>query len=201
MWDWGIALGVAGLFAFDLIPVGVGFAVPSSPRLSKGCFLLSAALLTATTFGVLWYYPEGGPIMRIVVSAVVGALIFGGTAGALNWVDRQQGSTKAEGGFFGGHGGNATAEDGGKARGGNGGAACDRGHGGSGGDAMARGPDSFALGGEGGEGACSDRPSHGGRGPLDVLNDPRRDMIVPGTNTRLGDFGRGGDSAAPPKKD
>jgi hypothetical protein len=39
---------------------------------------------------VLWFYPEGGITVRIVISTIVGAAIFGGTAGALNWVDWQQ---------------------------------------------------------------------------------------------------------------
>jgi hypothetical protein len=82
------------------------------------------------------------------------------------------------------------------ATGGRGGAA---GNLGSGGDATASGQGSLALGGEGGEGARSDRAAKGGRGGFDVLNDPRRDEIVPGTNMRLGDFGRGGDGAPPPK--
>jgi len=99
----------------------------------------------------------------------------------------------------GGPGGKAQADSGAKAIGGKGGTTGDIGAGGPGGDANASGPGSFALGGEGGEGARSDRAAKGGRGPFDVLNDPRRDEIVPGTNMRLGDFGRGGDGAPPPK--
>jgi hypothetical protein len=34
---------------------------------------------------------------------------------------------------------------------------------------------------------------------FDVLGHPDRDMIVPGTGMRLGDFGGGGDSARSPK--
>ena len=149
-WDWGIALGVAGLGAFDLIPAGVGSSVPYNPRLAKGCFLLSAALLTISTLGVLWFYPEGNPVVRIVLSAVVGALIFGGTAAALNWVDRQMPKSEENPplGGIGGKGGDAKVGGSGIAVGGEGGRAGKYGRGGDGGSAEVHG-DGMGAGGAG----------------------------------------------------
>lgn len=137
-------------------------------------------------------------VLPFLVMAL-GVLVF---AGGAVWYSVQSPSVSNSIGVnfpAGGAGGKAGSVAGATAIGGKGGPAGDLGPGGPGGDASASGAGSFALGGEGGEGGRSDRAARGGRGPFDVLNHPDRDMIVPGTNMRLGDFGRGGDSAPPPK--
>ena len=141
----------------------------------------------------IWEGFQNTPLIwRLVLGAIVGAFI----AGTIPWLLSYKPTALGLGGL----GGRATANDGGAARGGRGGAGGDQGPGGQGGDAHAQGVGSFALGGEGGEGARSDRAAKGGRGPMDVLDHPDKDMIVPGTNMRLGDFGKGGDGGFPTAK-
>ena len=56
----------------------------------RACFIAAAMISAATIFLLYWNYTEGSPIMRVITAALAGAIIFGGLAAALNWVDRKQ---------------------------------------------------------------------------------------------------------------
>jgi hypothetical protein len=92
--DWGIFLGVIGVLAIPLALATLGLTMVATTRgefnFVRGCFVAAALVSTVTVFLLYWYYREGSLPMRVVVAAVAGAVIFGGLAAALNWVDRKQ---------------------------------------------------------------------------------------------------------------
>jgi hypothetical protein len=163
----------------------------------------------------------GRPLALTAVALVAVALVFGlHQSGELKigpWLDVKAPAVP------GGNGGNANADDHGKAIGGAGGHAGSIGPGGNGGDAHASGPDSLAIGGpggnggiglggaggsvqagprsiaaggEGGEAAQTDgRGGRGGRNGYDAAGFP--DYQLP-NGKWLSDYGRGGNGANAP---
>jgi hypothetical protein len=92
--DWGIVLGVVGAFGIPLALATLGLTMvintPGEFNFVRACFIAAAAISAGTVFLLYWNYTEGSPGMRIITAALAGAVIFGGLAGALNWLDRKQ---------------------------------------------------------------------------------------------------------------
>jgi hypothetical protein len=92
--DWGILLGVVGVLGIPLALASLGLTMvantPGELNFVRACFISAALISAATVFALYWNYTEGPPIMRVTTAAMAGAVIFGGLASALNWVDRKQ---------------------------------------------------------------------------------------------------------------
>jgi hypothetical protein len=102
--DWGIILGVVGAIGVPLalIAIGISLAVGAAP--SRGeiiaariCFIAAVLIMGAGVFLAVWNYPEGSRIMRIVMTALVGALLFGGLTASLDWLKSKQQPGNTEG--------------------------------------------------------------------------------------------------------
>jgi hypothetical protein len=92
--DWGILLGVVGVFGIPLALAILGLTMAATThgefRFVRACFVAAGVVSAATVFLLQWNYPEGPPIMRIVIVALAGALIFGGVSAALDWVKHKE---------------------------------------------------------------------------------------------------------------
>lgn len=92
--DWGILLGVVGVLAIPLALATLGLTMVATTRgefnFVRGCFVAAALVSAITVFLLYWYYREGSLPMRAIFAAIAGAVIFGGLATALNWVDRKE---------------------------------------------------------------------------------------------------------------
>jgi hypothetical protein len=95
--DWGVALGVFGAVGVPLALIGTGLGVAMAATPSKGefhlaraCFICAALMMASGTFLLQWNYTEGSAAVRIAIVALLGALIFGGLAGALDWINKKQ---------------------------------------------------------------------------------------------------------------
>jgi hypothetical protein len=92
--DWGILLGVVGVFGIPLALAILGLTMvattPGEFKFVRACFVVAGVVSAATVFLLQWNYPEGSPTMRAVIIAVVGALIFGGVSVALDWVKSKE---------------------------------------------------------------------------------------------------------------
>ena len=95
--DWGIILGIVGWVGVPLalIAIGISIAVGAAPtrgeiNAARICFIASALIMGAGIFLAVWNYPDGSPIMRIAITALVGALLFGGLTASLDWLKSKQ---------------------------------------------------------------------------------------------------------------
>lgn len=96
--DWGILLGVVGVFGIPLALAILGLTMaattPGEFRFIRACFIAAAVISAVTVFLLQWNYTEGIPAVRIGTIAILGAMIFGGLAASLDWLNHKQNPPK-----------------------------------------------------------------------------------------------------------
>lgn len=97
--DWGILLGVVGIFGIPLALATLGLTMaantPGEFSFLRACFVAAGVISAVAVFLLQWNYPEGSPVMRAIAVALAGALVFGSISVALDWVKRKEAATPA----------------------------------------------------------------------------------------------------------
>ena len=96
MLDMALVLGIISVVG---IPFALGLTMPvSTPgefRFARGCLIASGALSILSLFVVQWLHDWGPTEMKIVVNAVIAAVVVGGITYGLDWLKKKESSISA----------------------------------------------------------------------------------------------------------